>query len=200
MVEASNELSLRDRILDAAEQVLRRHGNQKSNVIDVARVLGMSHGNIYRLFDSKKALLDAVAVRWLDRLSKPLAAIADDHALPAADRLVAWFQTLCKLKRSKVLDDPELFRVYHKQVTALRDVADEHVAKLLAQIGRIIADGIAAGEFSATLDPATAAVAFLQATARFHHPAMIALDPAPTEAEANAVAKLLLAGLRVGVG
>ena len=48
------------RILDAAEEMLRRHGVQKTNVVDVARALGMSHGNIYRHFPSKQALLDAV--------------------------------------------------------------------------------------------------------------------------------------------
>jgi AcrR family transcriptional regulator len=61
-----------DRILAAAEAVLRRHGVEKTNVVDIARALGISHTNIYRHFPSKKALLDAVAVRWLDAVTSPL--------------------------------------------------------------------------------------------------------------------------------
>ncbi len=195
----SQEVPLSHRILDAAEAMIRRHGVEKTNVVDVARVLGMSHGNIYRHFPSKKAILDAVAVRWIDKISRPLAAIAADRTRPASERLPAWFDSLRVAKRHKVRDDPELFRVYHQIVMSMRDVVAAHMADLLGQVERIIADGVAAGEFSDQPDPKTAARAFLYATSAFHHPAMIVLEPLPTEAEARTVVDLLLAGLRRGV-
>lgn len=195
----SEEPSLPQRILDATEGVLRRHGAEKANVVDVARVLGMSHANIYRHFASKKALLDAVAARWLHAVSDPLATIAADGARPAPERLWAWFDSLRTAKRAKVRDDPELFRVYHAVAEGAREVVGAHVAALLGQVERIIADGMAAGEFSAAgPDAATAARAFLLATVQFHHPAMVAQESTPTEADAHAVFGLLLAGLRAG--
>lgn len=192
------EAPLSQRILDAAEAILRRHGVEKTNVVDVARALGMSHGNIYRHFPSKKALVDAVAVRWLNRLMDPLEAIAADRARPASERLAAWFDALRIAKRKKVRDDPELFRVYHRVVETMREVVTEHVGELLEQLERIIADGVAAGEFPSRLDPKSAARAFMHASAAFHHPALVMLDPQPTEAEARAVVELLVAGLRAG--
>ena len=189
---------LSHRILDAAEVVLRRHGVEKTNVVDIARSLGMSHGNIYRHFPSKQALLDAVAVRWLHKVSDPLEAIANDHTRPAAERLAAWFDALREAKRHKVRDDPELFLVYHNTVMAMREVVEEHIATLAGQVERIIADGIAAGEFAGGQEPAVLARAFQQATLAFHHPVMVMQDPAPTEADARAVFGLLLAGLRAG--
>ncbi len=195
----SEEASLSHRILDSAEGILRRHGIEKTNVVDVARALGMSHGNIYRHFPSKKALVDAVAVRWLNRLMDPLAAIAADHARPASERLAAWFDALRNAKRAKVRDDPELFRVYHRVVETMREAVGEHIAALLDQLKEIIADGVAAGEFSGKLDPKTAARSFLYATVAFHHPALVILEPLPTEAEARAVLDLLLAGMRAGM-
>ena len=57
--------SIRDRILDATVEQLRRHGPAKTGVVDVARALDMSHSNVYKHFASKSALFDAVAERWL---------------------------------------------------------------------------------------------------------------------------------------
>ena len=189
---------LSERILDAAEEVLRRHGARKTNVVDVARALGMSHANIYRHFASKQALLDAIAARWLHRISDPLSAIAANARQPASRRLAAWFDALRLGKRRKLLEDPELFRIYLQVTEAAHEVVDEHVALLLAQVQRMVTDGIATGEFSADLRPRAAARAFLQGTVQFHHPAMIIQLPAPTNAEARTVLGLLLAGLRAG--
>jgi AcrR family transcriptional regulator len=185
------------RILDAAEAVLRRHGAEKTNVVDIARALDMSHGNIYRHFPSKQALINAVAVRWLHAVAEPLEAIAQNRSRPAARRLAAWFDTLRAIKQRKVLDDPELFRVHHQIVSQVPEVVTGHIVTMLRQVELIIADGITAGEFSRQLDPATAARAFLQATSPFHHPALLLQNP-PTEADARAVFKLLLAGLKAG--
>ena len=57
---------MHDRILAAAETVLRRHGVEKANVVDIAKILKVSHAAIYKHFPSKKALMDAVAAHWLD--------------------------------------------------------------------------------------------------------------------------------------
>src|SRR5271154_1863981 len=96
------------RILTAAEDVLRRFGPDKATVVDVARALGVSHGSVYRHFESKAALRDAVMQRWLARVSAPLAAIAAGKG-SATRRLRRWFDALIALKHGKVRDDPELF-------------------------------------------------------------------------------------------
>lgn len=188
-----------DRILDATQEVLRRYGVEKTNVVDIARALGVSHTNIYRHFPSKKALLEAVAARWLHAVSSPLQRIADDPARPAAERLVAWFDALRSAKRHKVLDDPELFRVYHGLAVATRALVTEHVADLIGQLERIIADGMARDEFSDRLDARAAATACLHATARLHHPALLMQGGPPEEAEVRTLLGLLLTGLRLGL-
>lgn len=185
-----------DRILAAAEEVLRRHGVDKTNVVDVARMLGISHTNIYRHFPSKKALLNAVAARWLGVITPPLDAIAQDSTRPASERLIAWFETLRTAKQRKVLNDPELFRVYHRLALDAGDLASEHVANLLGQVAKIIAEGMEQGEFSPHLDARAAAQACLHAMTPFHHPAMLSQGAPPKEEEASAVLNLLLAGLR----
>ncbi len=193
---AEDEKPIAERILDAAVAVLRRHGADKTNVVDIARAMGMSHGNIYRHFPSKQALINAVAVRWLKAIVEPLEVITLSQALTPAERLEAWFHALRKLKKRKVLDDPELFQVYHQIVSQMAEVTAEHVTTLTRQVESIIAEGIEAGEFSTRLHPPEAARAFLQATAYFHHPALLVQSPPPSDEQAKAVIELVLAGLR----
>ncbi|HET8641074.1 MAG TPA: TetR family transcriptional regulator [Pseudonocardiaceae bacterium] len=184
-----------DRILDSAEQVLRRYGPGKATVVDVARALGVSHGSVYRHFPSKLALRDAVASRWLARVSTPLAAVAGCDE-PAPVRLRRWLVELSGAKRRMAREDPELFQTFHTIATQARDVVADHLRILAGQIATIVADGIAAGDFAPT-DATTAGRAVLHATARFHHPAHAAEWADPTiDADLDAVASLLLNGLR----
>ena len=157
-----------ERILEAAEDVLRRYGPDKANVVDVARELGVSHGSVYRHFPSKAALRDAVTERWLARISAPLAAAAAE-AGPAPERLRHWLELLVTAKRRMAWEDPELFATYLQLAADAREVVRAHVDDLVGQLARIIADGVTQGELTAT-DPATAGRAVFDATARFHNP------------------------------
>ncbi len=196
MAEAISASSdTRTRILDAALDQLRRHGPAKTGVVDVARALGISHAAVYRHFPSKDALFDAVAGRWLHAVSQPLEEIAARRSKPAK-RLEDWLTTLIAIKRRKVTDDPELFATYHAVAEAAHKVASAHVAELQDQLRRIVADGMASGDFAVS-DAAVAATAVLNATARFHHPHFVREFPADPAAE-RAVIRLVLAGLARG--
>jgi AcrR family transcriptional regulator len=185
-----------DRILDAAEEVLRRYGPQKTTVVDVARALDVSHGTIYRHYPSKQALRDAVTRRWLHRVAVPLQAIAEERG-PAAARLRRWFDALIAFKRRKLLDDPELFATYHALAEDAREVIREHVVELVGQLARIIRDGVAEGAFR-TVDPDAAGWAVFRATASFHHPVHAPewRDPG-IDAAFEGVWRLVMEGLRV---
>lgn len=184
-----------ERILDTAEEVLRRYGPAKATVVDVARALGVSHGSVYRHFGTKAALREAVAERWLRRTSAPMAAIADDPALPAPERLRHWVRALHATKRQYALQDPELQRTFRELIGESTAVVTAHEDELAGQLARIVAAGVAAGDLTAA-DPAVAGRAAFQATARFHHPAHAADWTSPTDdADLDAVVDLLLTGL-----
>jgi AcrR family transcriptional regulator len=139
----------REQILDAAEDVHRRHGLAKANVVDVARALGVSHGSVYRHFPSKAALREAVAERFLASMSEPLEEIEDDPR--------RWLDTLIATKRARALEDPELFATYVALAAESGDVVQRHVDHLIAQLAAIVGD------------ERTARAIFI-ATARFHDP------------------------------
>ncbi|MFI7002398.1 TetR family transcriptional regulator [Nocardia sp. NPDC050175] len=183
-------------IVSATEDILRRHGPDKTTVLDVARQLGVSHGSVYRHFASKAALREAVIRRWLDQVRNELTAAAHNSELPSAERLRALLTTMFAIKWAKAREDPELFATFRVLAAEHSTVSAGHVDFLLAQVRDIIIDGVATGDFT-TDEPEMIAQAVLNATSRFHDPTHAAEWHSPeTEADSAAVVSLILDGLR----
>ena len=193
---ATSETLTAERILEATEEVLRRHGPAKATVVDVARALGVSHGSVYRHFRTKAALREAVTKRWLDRATQELAGIAADAERDPEARVREWLAALFAAKRRKAGGDPELFATYSVLVGEAGEVVSGHIAELTGQLTEIVRAGAEAGVF-AVADPATAARALFQATGRFHDPGYAKEWERPgAEGEFEAVVDLLVRGLR----
>ena len=183
----------REQILAAAKETLRRYGPAKTTVVDVAQALGVSHGTVYRHFPTKAALRGAVVRQGLGAISARLSLIAGESG-PATERLHRWFLELNEYKQGFCREDVELFETYAQAGKDAPEVVDEHIGQLTGQLARMLADGVAAGEFHASASSAAGAV--WDATARFHHPAHCAewADPKIAE-DFEAVWQLILRGL-----
>jgi len=183
-----------ERILEVTEDVLRRYGLAKATVVDVARALDVSHGSVYRHFPSKASLREAVAKRWLERVSAPLAQIAAEPG-PAPAKLERWLRGLFDAKHKRLGEDPEMFATYLTLAREACSVVKAHKQALILQVEGILMEGIAQGAFDVTDTKATAAAIF-DATRSFHHPAHADewCDPA-CPARVDAVLTLLLRGI-----
>ncbi|WP_043676617.1 TetR family transcriptional regulator [Streptomyces xylophagus] len=192
---AASETLTAERILEATEEVLRRHGPAKATVVDVARALGVSHGTVYRHFRTKAALREAVSKRWLDRTSQTLSRFVTEDRDPEA-RVRDWLAALFAAKREKAGGDPELFATYSVLAEEAGEVVSEHIDELTGQLTEIVRAGVDSGVFTVT-DPAIAARTVFQATGRFHDPAYAREWRKPgAEEEFGAMVELLLRGLR----
>jgi AcrR family transcriptional regulator len=186
----------RDRIVATAEDVIRRFGPAKANVVDVARALGVSHAAVYRHVATKAELRDLVVGRWAEATMPPLRAIAARTG-PAAQRLRRLIDALIAVKHRRAANDPELFAAYRTLAADAQSVAAAHVDELIGLAATVIRAGVEEGTFRAA-DPVAAARAVLFATSRFHHPAHAAewADPG-IDAAYNDVWRLLMHGLCV---
>jgi AcrR family transcriptional regulator len=184
----------RDRILAAAEDVIRKFGPAKATVVDVARALGVSHAAVYRHVANKAELRDLVVGRWVEATMTPLRAIAAKPG-PAPQRLRRLLDTLISIKRRRAADDPALFAAYRTLAADAQSVVSPHIDELVALAATIISEGIVEGDFCG-VEPAAAARAVLLATTRFHHPVHAAewADPA-IDTAFNDVWQLLMEGL-----
>src|SRR5260221_2544295 len=79
------EPDTRGRILVVAERLFRQIGYQKTTVADIAKELRMSPANVYRFFDSKKAIHEGVARGLMGGIQEAPQAIASRRG-PAAAR------------------------------------------------------------------------------------------------------------------
>lgn len=185
------------RILNAAEILLRRHGVEKLTVIDVARALNMSHGNVYRHISSKAALRAAVIERWLEHVVEQTYAIAQKEA-PADVRLGAWLKGLATIKQRKVTEDAEMLAAAVKIAKDSPQVEQEHSARLTAQVVQILRDGLEDGTLPGVRDPELTATAILNATFRFNHPDAVANGGPPDVqlAALEEVVALIMSGLK----
>jgi len=187
----------RETILNAAEQVLRRYGPEKTSVVDIAKFLQVSHGSLYRHFPSKAALREAVTERWLyNSILLPLRAVAEKQEGSAEERLRLWFETLVSYKRKYAAEEPEMFAMYAAVTLEAEELIKAHVDGLVGQIESILEYGTETKEFRPGNETAKARALFL-ATNSFHHPAHAPewKDPEIDKAF-DAVWRILLSGLR----
>jgi AcrR family transcriptional regulator len=145
-------------ILDCARHLFFSRGNENTTVNDIIDAAGVSKGAFYHYFESKDALLEALADRLADESLATLQPIFDDPSLDAVSRFNALFagarqykaENAAELRRTfDVIFRPENLVLFHRIDQALT----EKTAPLFAQI---IEQGLREGSMDATDPLATA--------------------------------------------
>jgi AcrR family transcriptional regulator len=166
------EPDTRERILVVAERLFREIGYQKTTVADIAKVLRMSPANVYRFFDSKKAIHEGVARVMMGEVEDAAQAIATKPG-PAADRLRELMTSIHRMNRERYVGDSKLHEMVEIAMEESWEVCVAHMERITETIGAVIAEGTASGEFEAP-DVPLAAMCACTAMMRFFHPQMIA--------------------------
>jgi TetR/AcrR family transcriptional regulator, repressor of the ameABC operon len=136
----------RDHLLNLVEQLIRERGAVSVTLSELASVAEMSAGNIYRFFDSKEALYEAIAERWFE----PKIAIMEEVVasnVPVRQKLFDFFARRFSLMFSNFAADAVLFTSYcelgeehFEIVRGYIDLGDHYLAM-------IVADAIEEGYF-----------------------------------------------------
>jgi AcrR family transcriptional regulator len=162
----------RERILVVAERLFRQIGYQKTTVADIAKELRMSPANVYRFFDSKKAIHESVARVLMGEVEDAALAIVVRQG-PAATRLRELMITVHRMNSERYVGDAKLHEMVAIAMEESWEVCAAHMERITGTIGSVIAQGAASGEFEVRDLPLAAMCAFT-AMMRFFHPQMIA--------------------------
>lgn len=188
----------RNQILRAAERCFAAAGFHGTSMDDICRGSGLSPGAVYRYFDGKDAIVQALSERYLasDLASILSVTAAAETAFDALSRLVDHFF------------DPEAWDKEDAGGTALSleiwsegtrngcigPALTETFAAIRTAFAGIIRRGQAEGEFDASVDPETIASALMSVHPGYRLQRALQLAPA-AKTYATAV-KALLRGLR----
>src|SRR5437763_2089893 len=172
MVADNIEAGTRERILVVAERLFREIGYQKTTVADIAKVLRMSPANVYRFFDSKKAIHEGVARGLMGEVGAAAQAIAATPG-PAARRLRELIVTINRMNSERYIGDSKLHEMVEIAMQESWNVCVAHMEVITGTIAEVIAQGAGSGEFEAP-DVPLAAMCTCTAMIRFFHPQMIA--------------------------
>ena len=166
------ESDTRERILEVAERLFREIGYQKTTVADIAKMLRMSPANVYRFFDSKKAIHEGVARSLMGGVEDAAQAIATRRG-PAASRLRELLTTIHRMNCERYVGDSKLHEMVAIAMEESWEVCVAHIQHITETIGGVIAEGVASGEFE-TPDVPVTAMCTCTAMIRFFHPQIIA--------------------------
>ena len=133
-IEAGRQL-----LLDQVEDLVRKRGSADIAMNELAAAAGMSPSNLYRFFESKEALFEAVAEKWF---AEKVAIMEDvtSSDLPVRDKLYSFFARRFVVMSERFNDDPELFRSYcelgeqhFEVVRGYVDLGDHYLAMIIAE-------------------------------------------------------------------
>src|SRR5260221_7640573 len=130
MVSEHIEHDTRERILVVAERLFREIGYQKTTVADIAKVLRMSPANVYRFFDSKKAINEGVARRLMGGVEDAAQAIATRHE-SAVSRLRELVTTVHRMNCERYVGDSKLHERVEIATQESLGVCHPHIERVL---------------------------------------------------------------------
>src|SRR5579863_5570090 len=143
------ETDTRERILEVAERLFRQLGYQKTTVGDIAKELHMSPANVYRFFESKKAIHEGVARALMGEVEVVARAIMVKPG-PATPRLRELLTTIHRMNSERFVGDSKLHEMVEIAMEESWEVCMAHMQAIVETIGGVIAQGAASGEFDVT--------------------------------------------------
>ena len=185
----------RETLLDHVEALIQARGAVSVTLAELATVANMSPANLYRFFENKEALYEAVAERWfVPKIRIMEEVVASD--LPVRDKLYQFFARRFVLMRDNFERDPVLFQSYNDLgrehldiVLGFVDLADHYQAML-------VSEAMSEGYFpDLTIDQAVSLINLM--IQPFCNPDLIPqLAGRATEAKLALIIDAMLAGLK----
>lgn len=137
----------REHLIDIATAMIEERGNTALTMTELASRAGMSPANLYRYFESKEAVIEAIAGRWF----APKVAIMEEvvaSELPPRRKMYEFYARRFTLVRAMWERDPVLFQTYCDVGEEHFDVVRSYVDLGDHYLGEIVAEAMAEGHFA----------------------------------------------------
>jgi AcrR family transcriptional regulator len=129
----------REKLLDVVENLVRARGAADISMTELAGAAGMSPSNLYRYFENKEALLEAVAEKWFAEKVRIMEEVVNLD-LPARDKMFAFFARRFAVMVAQYEAEPELYEsyleigsLYFEVVRGYVDLGDHYLSMIVAE-------------------------------------------------------------------
>jgi len=194
MLAETSEADTRERVVATAERLFREIGYQKTTVADIARRLRMSPANVYRFFDSKRAIYEAVVMRLMGEVESAASTIAFETD-PADRRLRRLLSAIHHMNAERYTGEEKIHQMVAMAMEEDWQVCNAHFERIVGIIAKVIDDGVREGVFEVA-DVPLAAMTTATAMTRFFHPQVIAQCVAKPGPTLDQMVDFVLAALR----
>lgn len=104
-----------DRIVQAAEELIEETGKSEVSIPQIAKRLNVTHGALYKHFNSKQDLWEAVAQKWFDEtIFKQLKLNTSDS--DSISQLHDWLWQFVNAKKTAYLTNDKMFALNTKYI------------------------------------------------------------------------------------
>ena len=129
----------RVQLMDVVDDLIRKRGATDVSMTELAAAAGMSPSNLYRFFENKEALLEAVAEKWFaEKIRIMEEVVALD--ISARDKMYAFFARRFAVMIAQYKAEPDLYKSYMEigqqyfdVVRGYVDLGDHYLSIIVAQ-------------------------------------------------------------------
>lgn len=129
----------RTALLEVVDNLIRKRGAVDISMTDLAAAAGMSPSNLYRFFDNKEALLEAVAERFFAEKIQIMVEVTESD-LPVGDKMYQYFARRYLAIVEQYEAEPDLLKSYleigqqyFEVVRGYVDLGDHYLAIIVAE-------------------------------------------------------------------
>ena len=188
----------RDRILHAASERIKHYGYGKTTMAEIAADCDMSPGNIYRFFEAKIDIAEAMARKHYADEQARMAAIARRKDISIDKRIREVFFTRMRDNYRLVEENAKILEVAEVLAHERPLFFNECLAQDRVTLGALLEEGIETGMFAASDDVDYVAEMLQASLAKFGFPQLFSRLTLPKlERELDGVLSLVLNGLYV---
>lgn len=137
---------VRDQIIEAANDCFARYGYGKTTVADLAREIGFSKAYIYRFFESKQAIGEAICSSRLDRIVAE-AQIQIGDGTSNTDKFRRMFRSVTTMSVDLFFHDRKIYDIAAHSAAEHWQSAQTYCNALNAMVLDIVRNGRENGEF-----------------------------------------------------
>jgi len=137
---------VRDQIVAAAEEHFSRYGYTKTTVSDLAKAIGFSKAYIYKFFDSKQAIGEAICSKTLSAIGAAVDEAVTGASTPT-EKFRRMFKALTATSAALFFNDRKLYDIAASAAGEGWPPARAYAQRIRQMLMEVVREGREAGEF-----------------------------------------------------